>query len=316
MSRPELVGNVIQQTLDKMGLLTKAKRFLVFWSWAEMVGEIARNARPRRIDGDVLYVATASSAWAQELTLMRKSIIQRINAYLGGNYIKDIRFSEHLWGTTQDLGDGDICGKTHEEYKRFMSGDVLTPGEKERIDSLADTAGGSPLCSVFRSFVATMEKRQKYLLKKGLTRCNSCGCLYGPGRRCPYCKAKQELNDYHRVLAILERHPETSDLTLAVITGIREKETFAKARQTLDSRWHRELRHGYFAASTGKPAGRELARFREVAVKLASLRTGQPGHRLTAEDLEKVIGKRFASLARARPGRRRQASPEPNIDSV
>ena len=60
MSRPELVGNVIQQTLDKMGLLTKAKRFLVFWSWAEMVGEIARNARPRRIDGEVLYVATAS----------------------------------------------------------------------------------------------------------------------------------------------------------------------------------------------------------------------------------------------------------------
>ena len=38
-----------------MGLLPKAKRFLCFGR-ARIVGDIARNARPRRIDGDVLYV--------------------------------------------------------------------------------------------------------------------------------------------------------------------------------------------------------------------------------------------------------------------
>lgn len=304
MARPELVGNLIQQSLDKMGLLPKAKRFLVFWSWARIVGDIARNARPRRIDGDVLYVATTSSAWAQELTLMRKSIISRINAHLGGNYINDIRFSEHLWGTTQDFGDPDKHGRVDKEYKRFMSQDVLTPDEKQRISSLAITADDSPLGSVFQRFAATMEKRKKYLLKQGFNKCDTCGYLYQPERMCPYCKVKKERNDYYRVLTVLEQHPETSDLTLAVMTGIKQKEIFAKARQTLDSRWHRELRRAYFTASTRKLAKDERARLGEVIKKLASLRTGQPGHELTQEDLDRVIGKRFSGLVKVRAGRR------------
>lgn len=304
MARPELVGNVLQQSLDKIGLLPRAKRFQVFWSWARIVGEIARNARPRRIDGDVLYVATNSSAWAQELTLMRKSIISRINAYLGGNYINDIRFSEHLWGTTQSFGVPDTHVQVDKEYKQFMSQEILTPDEKQRIISLANTGDDSLLASVFQRFAATMEKRKKYLLKKGFKKCDTCGFLYQPERKCPYCKAKQESDDYNRVITILERHPETSDLTLSVMTGVKQKEIFAKARQSLDSIWYRKVRQAYFTAATRNFTTDEQFQLRELMVELVSLRTGQPGHLVTQEHLDKVLGKRFSRLAKGRVGRR------------
>ncbi len=75
MARPEFLGNVLQRSLDGMGLLPKARRFQVFALWPRIVGDIALNARPRRVDGDVLYVATSSSMWAQELSMMRRRII-------------------------------------------------------------------------------------------------------------------------------------------------------------------------------------------------------------------------------------------------
>lgn len=303
MARPELVGNVLHKSLDKLGLLPRAKRFQIFWAWNRIVGELARNARPRRIDGDVLYVATNSSAWAQELTIMRKSIISRINAYLGGDYIKDIRFSEHLWGTTQSYKQPDAGGQVDEEYKRFMAQEALAPDEERRIISLTGTLADSPLASVFQRFAVTMEKRKKYLIKKGFSQCDSCGFLYQPGRKCPYCKAKQELNDYNRVLAILERNPEMSDITLSVLTGVKQKEILAKARQTLDSSWYRRLRQAYFTVDSRKLSEDEQIRLQQLMVKLVSLRTGQPGYLITQEDLDKVLGKRLSGLVKGRTGR-------------
>ncbi len=304
MARPELVSNVLQKSLDKMGLLPRAKRFQVFCSWRRMVGDIARNAKPRRLDGDVLYVATSSSAWAQELTLMRRGIISRINENLGGNYINDIRFSEHLWGTTDSFYDLDIYRSPDKEYKKFMSQDVLTQAEKQRIASLGSPGEDSRLSFTFQRFAATMEKRAKYLVKKGFRKCNTCGYLHQPERGCPYCQAKKEFYDYNRIITILEKHPETSDLTLSVMTGVKEKEILVKARQALDSRWYQTVRHVYFTAATRNLARHEQDQLHKSMVKLVSLRTGQPEYQVTQEDLDKALGKRFSALLKRRAGRR------------
>ncbi|HHY12974.1 MAG TPA: DUF721 domain-containing protein, partial [Firmicutes bacterium] len=218
MTHPEPVSNIIKESLHNMGILTKATRFQVFWRWSRIVGDIARNAKPRRLDGDVLYVATSSSTWAQELTLMRRQIISMINKNLGGNYLKEIRFSEHLWGTTSSFSTWDIYGSSNHEYKQFMCQNVLSRVEMDRIQSLVSPDQDSELSFTFQRFAVTMEKRKKYLANKGFKQCPACGCLYRPGRRCPYCWAKEQNHSYNRVITILEKHPEVSDLTISVST--------------------------------------------------------------------------------------------------
>ena len=73
--------------------------------WAEVVGSsVAAHARPVSMERGVLYVATASSAWAQDLVFKRRRLLQGLNAQLSGSGsgsefepLLDIRFSTAQW---------------------------------------------------------------------------------------------------------------------------------------------------------------------------------------------------------------------------
>jgi hypothetical protein len=63
--------------------------------WPELVGDaIARNAWPARVSRDgTLHVNASSSAWAFELTQLRTTILERLQAELGGAAPKGLRFA-------------------------------------------------------------------------------------------------------------------------------------------------------------------------------------------------------------------------------
>ncbi len=298
MTYPENIGNILQKSLSQCGMLLKARRFQVFYMWEKVVGDIARNAKPRRLDGNVLYVTTASSAWAQELTLMSRNIISRINNCLGGNYIKEIRFSEHLWSSTK--GCPDAYETLDKQYEEFLSEDVLTQNEKWQITSLAEFSEDPHLSLTFRRYAVTMKKRVKYLLTKGFEKCNTCGYLYKSKSQCPNCEIKKQFGDYNCITVVLEKYPETSDATLSVMTGVRQKQIFAKARQTLDSRWSQVIKRAYFKKSDKKLSAMEQDQLRQLIFKIVSLRTGKAEDQLTQEDIEKSLGKKYSALVRKR----------------
>jgi predicted nucleic acid-binding Zn ribbon protein len=61
--------------------------------WEEVVDErVRRNASAIKIRNRTLYVSTSSPAWAQELSYLKKEIIQKFNEKAGKEAIKDIRF--------------------------------------------------------------------------------------------------------------------------------------------------------------------------------------------------------------------------------
>ncbi|MGH7573374.1 MAG: DciA family protein [Gemmatimonadota bacterium] len=75
------MGSVIDRVLARLGVEEVVDRHRVFGEWPETVGtEIARVARPQRLDGDVLIVGVANSAWMSELSLRRIEILKSINA--------------------------------------------------------------------------------------------------------------------------------------------------------------------------------------------------------------------------------------------
>lgn len=66
-------------------------------SWVQVVGATAaRQTRPHSLVRDILYVATSSSAWVQDLQFKRPVILQQLNAHLSSPLV-DIRFSTAHW---------------------------------------------------------------------------------------------------------------------------------------------------------------------------------------------------------------------------
>ncbi|MFC1540669.1 DciA family protein [Candidatus Margulisiibacteriota bacterium] len=61
--------------------------------WPKVVDErVGRNTEALKIRNNVLYVGTSSSAWAQELTFLKKGFMEKFNEAAGRTAIKDIRF--------------------------------------------------------------------------------------------------------------------------------------------------------------------------------------------------------------------------------
>lgn len=66
-------------------------------NWKDTVGvPVAKHSRPHSLNRGILFVATSSSTWAQNLTLQRHRIISKLNPLLY-EPLADIRFSTAQW---------------------------------------------------------------------------------------------------------------------------------------------------------------------------------------------------------------------------
>lgn len=91
--KPSRVSDILTAILKDRGWNRVVKQHRVFDEWNGAVGVIiAKNARPIRIDRGVLVAIVSSPVWTQELSLMKETIIGRLNDRLGEPIILDIRF--------------------------------------------------------------------------------------------------------------------------------------------------------------------------------------------------------------------------------
>lgn len=87
---PTRLGELLQPSLGGLGprLWTEAR---LRKAWLETVGEqVASHAQIRRLRGDVLEVAVSSDAWANELTFLAASVIERLNQRLGDGTVSEL----------------------------------------------------------------------------------------------------------------------------------------------------------------------------------------------------------------------------------
>jgi predicted nucleic acid-binding Zn ribbon protein len=76
-----------------LGIAPTLAMYDVVTTWPEVVGEqIARVSVAERMENGILFVSVTSAPWRAELTMKRKSIIDKINARAGGMVVKEIRF--------------------------------------------------------------------------------------------------------------------------------------------------------------------------------------------------------------------------------
>ncbi len=89
----ERLSSLLNKTLASHGLTTRLKEYRVVGRWEKIVGKvIARHAQPSSLRGKKLSVAVDSSAWMQQLSLLKPDLIEKLNHGLGAGSIQDITF--------------------------------------------------------------------------------------------------------------------------------------------------------------------------------------------------------------------------------
>jgi hypothetical protein len=90
----ERIGDGVERELARSGSRDAIPLAAVTAAWPEAVGDaVARNAWPLRLArSGTLHVATATSTWAQELTLLQEDVLDRLRARLGDAAPASLRF--------------------------------------------------------------------------------------------------------------------------------------------------------------------------------------------------------------------------------
>ncbi len=92
--RAEKIGDVLSRTLKHLGLTQRLNEADVVRLFPEIVGaKIAEKAHAVSINKGILRVKVSSAVWRQELNFTRVEMIEKLNAALGANVVREIHFS-------------------------------------------------------------------------------------------------------------------------------------------------------------------------------------------------------------------------------
>lgn len=91
MRFPALLAEVLDDGLKGLGIAGRLREASIWAIWPEVVGKtIASRAQPVRIIDGTLTVAVSSGPWMQELTFLKGMMLQKLNARLGGEVVREI----------------------------------------------------------------------------------------------------------------------------------------------------------------------------------------------------------------------------------
>ncbi len=87
------VGAVVPLIMKQMGLQERFWEQALIGEWEGMVGpQVAKNARPGRLDRKILHVFVSHPAWLSELSRYgQKQILAKLQARFGADKIKGLR---------------------------------------------------------------------------------------------------------------------------------------------------------------------------------------------------------------------------------
>ncbi len=88
---PALLGALVQEQIEKLGLGKKIKERQAVLVYKEVVGkEIAAASEALDIRGGKLFVKVHTPGWKEELLFTRHIIAEKINAKLGAEVVKQV----------------------------------------------------------------------------------------------------------------------------------------------------------------------------------------------------------------------------------
>ena len=84
---------VLHELIASLGIKEKLQEYDAVNRWNEIMGEqIAKASNAVGIKKGVLHVHVQSGPWRNELTIRKKEIIDKINASIESDIVRDIKF--------------------------------------------------------------------------------------------------------------------------------------------------------------------------------------------------------------------------------
>jgi len=85
--------HILDKTLKSQGMDKRIQQENAVIHWEDIVGKkIAQASKAVRIDRGTLLIEVKSSAWKHQIQMLKPEIIKKINAQLGADTVKNIRF--------------------------------------------------------------------------------------------------------------------------------------------------------------------------------------------------------------------------------
>ena len=92
-AHPKSLDAAISNVLASLGLGRKLKQYEVLEAWSGIVGDqIGKVTSADHIRDGKLFVSVSQSTWRNELVFLKKELIDKINAAMHEEVVKDIIF--------------------------------------------------------------------------------------------------------------------------------------------------------------------------------------------------------------------------------
>ncbi len=86
------ISELLENYVNEHNFSKKINDFKLFDYWTEIVGkDVSAHAKPKRLKNKALYISVSDSIWANELSIMSQSIIEKINNYLCDEVVNELR---------------------------------------------------------------------------------------------------------------------------------------------------------------------------------------------------------------------------------
>ncbi|MBR1636162.1 MAG: DUF721 domain-containing protein [Lachnospiraceae bacterium] len=192
----ERIAEVLPRFVNSIGQGKAYQTQLLVYHWEEIVGaSIAGHVRPVRMDFRTLFLSADAPVWANELRYMERELIDKINAFVCEELVREIRF----------------CSPREKENVRRREKEDLTPEkivpekeEYEQSSSFVSEIESDPLRLAASRALAQDLARRRSLKGQGWHSCVSCDRLVPAEEKyCTFCgqrKREEKENDVKRLL--------------------------------------------------------------------------------------------------------------------
>lgn len=168
------VGEVLSRTIEALPIRKLFREKQILWSWPEIMGkEIAEQSTAVSIEFGVLYLAIQNSVWCHHLSMMKREIMQKVNAFVGEPLVRDIKFRSWNKALQRQREPEEETA----EYALFdrLRAVSLTAGEKAEAEAFCQAVQDEKLRSrLFRLYAKHLALRRRKK-EQGWQSCKACG---------------------------------------------------------------------------------------------------------------------------------------------
>jgi hypothetical protein len=183
------VSDLMEVAITKSRLL---KEGILKSEWDKVVGELSKKSFVIFLRDGKLFVGVENSIWIQQMNLQKQVIIEKINDFLGGNYINDLVFKIGK-KKTEDYFLDDDDNLSEDDEKMDLDTITLTSEEYLEIEKELEEIKGDHIRHMTKGVLEKSYKRKKYLKLHGYKPCQ-CGIYYKSKEpMCAICMNKKVL---------------------------------------------------------------------------------------------------------------------------